>query len=233
MATSAIYRILPQGARETTEETEEFPVGDRRRWVFTLTISRLSSGGSVQVKLYTSPDGLNEWTMVHDFTSLAEADLTDSPWVKELTLPAGDKYLKASVVAHVGNYYLELLGASPFLDPYSPTDLLLLPKRLREYDDGLVRIVEDAEDDVLQYLDKDVNGILQANLARPDSLDHMRAAVAIQADWQFQKDQLSRSKDKKDAGAAAKMGRYHSAVPDRLAALVPVGEPGPTIWLGR
>ncbi len=188
MATSAIYRLLPVAARDTTEETGAFPIVSRAEWIFTLRTLRLAAGASFQVKIQGSPDGSVDWEDLHDYGTVDAAALAadPSPWVKHLSIAGEQKYLRANVAAASGESTFELLAEARYLDPYNAGHQQQLTQRVRNYDDGLVRLVEAAEDAVLQYLEKDINGILQATvdaegggLARPDALDHIQAAVAF------------------------------------------------------
>lgn len=241
MATSAIYRLLPIGERDATELTDGFPVVGRKEWTFKLVTSRLASGGSFQVTIDGSPDGSIEWEELYDFGTVNAAAIASiaSPWEKHLSIGPEHKYIRANLAAATGANIMELLAEGRYLSPYEKLHVLQLTQRVRQYDDGLVRLVEAAEDDVLQYMGKDINGILQAcssaengGLARPDALDHVQAAIALQAEWLFQVEELGRSKDASDVEALGKMGRYHPSVSNRLAAVM-TDETGGLVWLGR
>lgn len=239
MATSAIYRLLPIAGRDITEVTDAFPIVGRADWTFTLRTLRLGAGGSFQLIIEGSPDGSIEWEELHDFGTVNAAALSSdpSPWVQHLSIAGEHKYLRSNLAASVGDNIQELLGESRYLDPYNAAHQQQLTQRVRNYDDGLVRLVEAAEDAVLQYLEKDINGILQAcvdaeggGLARLDALDHIQAAIALQAEWLFQKEELGKSKDSGDIEALEAMGRYHPSVGDRLRA---VSARAATTWRGR
>lgn len=241
MATSAIYRMLPVGERDTTEATDGFPLVGRKDWTFTLRTLRLASGGSYQVTIDGSPDGTDNWAELYDFGTINAASIasTPSPSVKHLEIAEEQNYIRANLAAASGENVMELLADGRYLDPYNANHLLMLSQRVRNYDDGVVRIVEGAEDDILQYLGKDINGILQATvgaecggLARPDALDHIQAGIVLQTDWNFQKEELARSKEADDVKALEKMGRYHPSVGDRLSAIMTISA-GNLTWQGR
>ena len=256
MATSAFYRLLPMAQRTKTLDGEAFHTVGRRSWQLSLFLMRLASGGSAQVIVEQSPVGgdASDWKLL-DFTNLLEAALTTSPIVKDVEVSPGEFWLRGRVTANVGTFTLRLMAASPFLNSGDPDDLIQLPQQVREYDEGLGRIIDAAEDDILQRLGRDLEGRLQlrglefarfpeivsitaeearlgGDLLPLQALDHIRQAIARQATHLFQKDQLTRSKEPGAAAAIREMGRYHRDIEELLLPIIE-REKALQIWGGR
>jgi hypothetical protein len=136
---------------------------------------------------------------------------------------------------------MALDAASAFFDPNDPSHVDLLSQRLREWNEGLVKTVERAEDDVLKFLDQDVDGRLQirgvedletyhlvapeetsvrTDLMWPQTVDTLRLGIARQAEWLF----VHRDK--------VRPAIYATGLHEILSPILPT-ERGKLRWFGR
>ena len=155
-----------------------------------------------------------------------------SPRVIQVTVPETERWIRAGVSAFAGTYTAELLATSPYLDPEKPAHQQRLTKDVREYDAGRVRIVEQAEGDVLSLIGRDQYGRLKdLNVGIADLLEQIQDAIALQASWVFQREALAKG-GKDDHQALSDMGRNHPDLDFRLSDLI-LSDRANLVWEGR
>lgn len=238
MATSAVYTLLEMAERDTTTDANddvdegEFEIGGRKTWDLELVVGHLGSGDDVQVVVETSPNGEDDtWSTLHDFGTVNSSGTTDA---SNKTVPDEHLYgvMKARVASVTGTAWVECRATSPFLDPASAGDKNLLSKSVREFGDGLTRLVERAEQDVIEHAIGTTDlGKLEANLTKKTSRDRVRRAIARQAEHLLAKHRLERSSETEDIQAAVS----HPELADGLDVLLnPIlDDSGLMVWRGR
>lgn len=217
-----------------------FPTAGRTRWDFTL---RVASVTSVTVVIQGGPaDDDDDYGTLGTFnggaiTSAGNYTLTSYGNAPDFTVAAYHEWLRAKVTAQTGDAAIECFMAGAFFDPASD-DVQMLPKAVRDYQDGLTRLSEQAERDVRGLLlvgDRSGSrvGRLSPALTASWALDEVRAMCAEQVEHLFIREMLSREARKGDVGAAAelrRMGDLKADIMDRVRRLQPVSA---AIWRGR
>lgn len=238
MSTAAVYTLLRMAERDGTLASDEdptegvFEVGGRTSWDFTITVSAFRGGSdSVTVEVESSPTGEDEdsWEQVTDFDG---SKTTEGETTKSVTLAAGEEYLRARVTSITGTVWCEVTGSSRFLDPNSAGLNQWVSKKVREYSDGKTRLIERAEQDVVnRAVGTSPLGKLEADLTRPDALDIMRRAIAAQAEHQLQRELLQRSGDSSALVTLREMGELADELDDILQDIL--DDEGLHVWRGR
>ena len=195
--TRARYTLLGIAERSTTIEGSAFETGRRDNWSFLLNVSALDGGASVTVAIETSPTGYaGTWSEVYAFaaaTSVASILKRQRDEAASFAGPTSrDLYVRAVIKAATGNSIVELISWAPFFD--LEDDLDLLSQELREWDDGLARTVESAEDEVLRLLViKNADGAYEANLLDPRFPAAIKDAIAVQSEHKYRAARLLES----------------------------------------
>ena len=155
MATPFVHTLLPfdtyEAGASDTEGAGQATAG-RTRWTFTLEVAEVTS---VTVVIQgAAVDDDDEYTTLGTFNSGAIASTgtytLTSP--TDFTVQPYHEYLRAKVTAQTGDATVRVVASAPFVDPTISADKDLVSKALREWDDGLVRTVEQAERDVRSLL---------------------------------------------------------------------------------
>ena len=239
MPSSAVYSLLEMAARSGPVEGWAFAVGRRTSWELELVIYDIEAGATVTIELQISPTGTaGSWAQALALGSFTSADnSTVSRWstgkeTPDFVVGSFDSYVRAEVTAADGVYHLELLGRGPFLRPTDQEETRALSQELREYDDGLVRIVELAESIVLDRgIGRDDSGRLEADLTHPVALDRIQDAIRAQAELEFQREQLRKARTSAEVTAAQDLPELDPSV---LRLLGPILEDeGAIVWEGR
>jgi hypothetical protein len=226
MPSGALHVLLELGERGDVVDGPSIRTGRRNLWDITLNVPVV--GASLDVDLQTAPaDDESSWTTHYSFPQIT----TTGQVTYAATLADEDLWLRLVVTAHVGDYWLEGLGLSPWLRTAgtgAAADLQLVGQQLREWEDGLVRTVEEAERAVLAYLWE--GDTLDAYIDHPRFLDAMKRAVASQADHLFQRHRLGESKDPSAQVTLREMPYMGDGVMEHLAEFRPAAS---TVWRGR
>lgn len=235
--TAAVFTLLEMESRDSSISGNDepgaegtFQIGGRSPFDCTLTVGALDSGVSVTCVVETSPDGDDDtWTELTNFDGAKTATGTTSK--TSLSIPAGHKVMKGRISSiSGGEAWVEISAEAPFLDPTVQDDKDLLGKELRQFSDGLNRIVEQAEEDVLhQAIGVDRFGHIDADLMVPQANDRMRRAIARQADYLLRKHKLERASDETTLGALERMGELADGIDVILRPMVD----NLMVWRGR
>lgn len=234
MATSARYTLIPPLRRTAAwEDGARFETGYREGWEFVVKVGALEGAATLDVVLEESLDGLNNWTELGRLTvsEVGETRL-DADSTPSAPVAAGSAFLRARVESPTDAYTLAVYASAPFLNPMDTADQDLLPKQLREWEDGRVRTVEDAERDVLGLIREPGSyyGLFRADINDPAFLDTVRQAIARQAVHLMNVGKLQRATDTESLKLAGSMGALADGVGSLLRPFQPRGS---MVWRGR
>jgi hypothetical protein len=155
------HQLLAMAARSDVETGAAVPLAGRTRWTATLRVGVIEVAGSLDVVLEASAtDADDSYETLAAFPQ-ATADGTASlasfataPAVADFTVQPWHRTLRARATAQTGDVTWEVEAAAPFVYVSVKTDpdAAMLSKELREFIDGLARLVNRAEEDVLSAI---------------------------------------------------------------------------------
>ncbi|MCA1571303.1 MAG: hypothetical protein LC798_13485 [Chloroflexi bacterium] len=195
MASSATHTLLPVATYGGAVTGDAFATGGRTAWRLTVQTAALSAPFDVVVEARA---GNGDWREVGraNVTVVGSSILTteDNP---AFDVQPFDTAVRVRIEP-TGTYTAGVVATAPFFDAGPSVDLFLLTKRLREYDDGLPRLIDEAEDDVLSLpqLRRTLAGQVPGlDMSDPRFLGQMKLAIARQAERRYQLDRLRASSD--------------------------------------
>lgn len=233
------HLLLPSHRWDSLYKGEWFQVGDRQHWDITLTLSRLSAGGSFQVVVETMPDGgmENDWTTLVDFTSLVATSVVvkksyNNPTVPDFSIVVNkDMLMRARVAAVSGVALAELRAVAPFFDVSNTDHLEFISKEAREWSDGIDELASRSEEEVINLVMGDVStGELDVNLLLPGASDAVPREIARQIEHNKQRTVLERTADPSALVTLRGMGTLAPGIETRLRKYRYNGR---GVWLGR
>lgn len=236
------YVLLPVATRNGAVEGLSFHTFRRTRWKFTLRVSSLESGGSVDVILEGAPQVSDDddYETLHDFGTVSATGTTtiysyDPPGsgTADFSLTEEHLWIRTQVESAVGDYTLEVLAEARFLDLLEESHVALLPSSIRDSIESRDRIVDRAERDLLQWLQRGIPtkwGVLAVRSDAVEADDLIREAIVQQAIWQARKDSLRESGDVDDRADGFRMAHLS---PDAKSILSPILRHDLRVWRGR
>lgn len=195
MASSATHTLLPVAARTGAVTGDSFPTGGRTAWRLRVQTAALSASFDVVVEARA---GESAWREIARETVAAAGVLnlvTDEN--DDFVVQTFDTEIRVRIEP-TGTYTAGVVATAPFFNAGPSGDLALLTKRLRDYDDGLPRLIDEAEDDVLSLpkLRRTASGEIPGlAMDDPRFLSQMKLAIARQAERRYQIDRLRASSD--------------------------------------
>jgi hypothetical protein len=235
------YIFLPMNRWSSLQQGEIFAVGGRSRWDITLNVPYVSPGGGMTLIIEETGSPSDEfWTTLTSFTITGPGSPTktttpaaaEPPTTPDFTVnPVTMRYFRARITAIAGTVLAEVTAVAPFFDIYNTDHWDLVVKELRDWKDGRERIIQRAEDDVLDLVLSDIaSGTLDYDLTAPGAADRIRGQIAIQAEYLLRKSQLERSLDPSSIVTLREMGELAPGI------VQVIGKDRPTatgVWYGR
>ncbi len=153
--------------RTAVEDGAAIMTGERTRWKAELRVAAIT--GAAEVVLEISPTAASgAWTQIATFGAVSAIGTTKLDSTKDssdFTTQVTDRdiFLRARLATIGTDVTFDVVVDAPFLDWTFAEDLRLLPKELRNWEDGLERTVEQAETDVVLLLAKAPTTVEQAS----------------------------------------------------------------------
>lgn len=220
------------------EEWTPFQLGERTRWKANLRVALVDPGASITVDLQTSPTAEEEdWTTKVTFGAKSAAgvfllDATKTPTPDFVINPRRDVWIRAVISAFVGEVVAEVTLECPFINLQASADTSLLSQELRTWQDGLSRVLLEAERDVENYFLRDTDtGELDLNLSAPEVHELMKLEISDQAEHLKRKEVLTRSHEPSALVTLRSMPRLFPGIGVRLRPYRYSGSG--FIWRGR
>ncbi len=227
------YVLLPLHRYDSVWEGSPFEVGDRTKWTLKLHLARISAGGSVTVIVEKSPTADDEdWQTLVTFGAQTVANDYQKVSTTDFTIAVNrDVYLRVRITDITGEAVLEVRAEAPFFDLTDNVHLNLISKELREFSDGRPRLVESAEEEVIELLlVNEATGELDIDLTLPGASAAVRREVALQADHNRRREILGRSSEPSALVSLREMTR---GVPGLGRRLRKFRRGNSRAWLGR
>lgn len=237
MPTSSL--LLPSYRWSSIQKGEWFQVGERLSWDITLTIARITPGGSFSVLIEVLPEGGTEddWATLYDFgvqTTVETITKTSraTPGPADFTIsPTKDIWIRARIAAIVGTVIADVRGVAPFFDESNEDHMNLLEKETRNWVDGIEELVTRSEEDVVNTIIADpYTGDLDIDFLRPGAPAAVLHTVARQIEHNKRKTVLERTADPSSLVTLRGMGQLAPGTSQRLRQYRCSGK---GVWLGR
>lgn len=232
------YLLLPGRRWSGVQKWNPYQVGERTQWKIDLRIARIDAGGSVTVDIQTAPNYWNEadWATLITFgpktaTGIFTLDSSKVPTPDFTVTPRNDVYIRAVISATTKTAMFEVKADAPLFNQGASIDMGLLSQELRKWGDGLPRILEEAEADIVGLLKVDEeSGELDIDLTATDVSRLIKLEIADQAEHLMKREVLSRSHEPSVLVTLRSMPRLYPGAGDRLKIYRPSGG---MIWYGR
>lgn len=227
------YVLLPLHRYDSVWKGDHFEVGDRTKWTLKLHLSRISVGGSVTVVVEKSPTGEDvDWQELVTFGAQTSTNDYQKVSTTDFAIAVNrDVYLRARITSITGEVVAEVRAETPFFDITDSAHLNLVSKELRDFSDGRTRIIESAEEEVIELLlANEATGELDIDLTLPGASAAVRREVALQADHNRRREILGRSSEPSALVSLREMTR---GVPGLGRRLRKFRRSGARAWLGR
>jgi hypothetical protein len=232
------YVLLPQQRWTSAYAGPAFRVGSRTLWDIILTVSRITAGGSITVVIETSPtpyeSDYSPLVTIGPHTAegiyrVSSRPVSDPPTSDFTITPEEDVWVRARISQLSGTVSAEVRAVIPFFDLSNENHVSLLIKELRDWKEDKGRIIDQAEDLLINALTlPGGTGELDFNSDIPGAGDAVVREIAYEANWLFRIEMLMRNSD--TIALAMKLSQFY---PGWLTALTPFRITGTKPWFGR
>lgn len=210
-------------------------MGGRKNWTFTLRVTSFPTAGSAEVVIEAIPYGglETDWTQLTSFGVQSGPVEIIKRFPEDYTLtPYKYTFIRAHILPSIkGLAIMEVRAEAPFFDLGDAEHEMMLSKELRSWEDGVDRIVDQSEEEIIDDIIGTVwNGELALDLQKVGATEVVRREIALQAEHNKRRAVLERSGDPAALVSLRNMTRGYPGRSERLRKFryAPGG-----VWLGR